>query len=329
MSHLLRFGVLGAARIAPRALIDPVAKLSGVEVSRVAARDPQRAATFAADHDIAEVSATYAEVIAADDVDIVYNPLPMSLHAEWTIAALRAGKHVLCEKPFASNATEAADMVRVAEEEGRILGEAFHYFYHPLFRRILDEVASGRIGDLVRLEAEFETPVAKPNLRWDYATSGGSLMDLGCYPMHWVRQLAGEEPTVVSASAIEGPAKIDASIEAEMLFPSGVTAQVASSMERGRSTALTIEGTEGRIEVINPLAPQMGNQLTIVTAGGQTSGPIEAGVSYEHMVRAFVDHVVHDAPFPTQGADSIANMAAIDAVYTAAGLPLRGQPSAT
>ncbi|MCP4227364.1 MAG: Gfo/Idh/MocA family oxidoreductase, partial [Actinomycetia bacterium] len=196
MSHLLRFGVLGAARIAPRALIDPVAKLSGVEVSRVAARDPQRAATFAADHDIAEVSATYAEVIAADDVDIVYNPLPMSLHAEWTIAALRAGKHVLCEKPFASNATEAADMVRVAEEEGRILGEAFHYFYHPLFRRILDEVASGRIGDLVRLEAEFETPVAKPNLRWDYATSGGSLMDLGCYPMHWVRQLAGEEPTV-------------------------------------------------------------------------------------------------------------------------------------
>ncbi len=329
MSDLLRIGILGAARIAPKALVDPVAKLGGIEVSRVAARDPQRAAAFAADHEIAAISTTYAELVAADDVDIVYNPLPMSLHAEWTIAALRAGKHVLCEKPFASNAAEAADMVRVAEEEGRILVEAFHYFYHPLFQRILDEVASGRIGDLVRLEAEFAVPVPKPNLRWDYATSGGSLMDLGCYPMHWVRQLAGEEPEVVSASAVEGPAKIDASIEAEMLFPSGVTARVASSMERGRSIGLSIEGTEGRIEVVNPMAPQMGNQLTIITAQGQTSGPVDAGISYDHMVRAFVDHVVHGARFPTQGADSIANMAAIDAVYIAAGLPLRGQPSAT
>ena len=327
MNLPLRLGILGAARIAPKALIDPVSKLTGVEVTRIAARDPERAAAFAAEHGIAGVSQTYDEVIEADDVDIVYNPLPMSLHATWTIAALRAGKHVLCEKPFASNKAEAAEMVRVAEEEGRVLGEAFHYFYHPVFQRVLAEVTSGRIGDLVRLDSAFNTPIRKPDIRWDYATSGGSLMDLGCYPMHWVRQVVGEEPTVVSATATEGPPKIDAAIETELRFPSGVTARVASSMEAAHAVGLTIEGTEGRIEVDNPMAPQSGNQFTIETAGGTTSGPIEAGTSYEHMVRAFVDHVVHGAQFPTQGTDSIANMAAIDAVYLAAGLPVRGDLS--
>ena len=324
MTKSLRFGILGAARIAPKALILPVAKLSDVEVTRVAARDRARAEAFATEHGIAGVSADYNELINAEDVDVVYNPPPMSLHAEWTIAALRAGKHVLCEKPFASNATEAAEMVRVADEEGLLLGEAFHYLYHPLFTRILDEVASGRIGDLVRVEGTFEGRIAQPDIRWDYATSGGSLMDLGTYPMSWVRHITGEEPTVVSAEAVEGPPKIDAAIATELLFPSGVTARVASAMERGPAISLKIEGTEGRIDVSNPMAPQNGNRLTITTAAGQTSGPVDAGVSYEHMMRAFVDFVVHGAEFPTRGADSVGNMAAIDAVYTSAGLPIRG-----
>jgi predicted dehydrogenase len=192
---------------------------------------------------------------------------------------------------------------------------------------VLDEVASGRIGELVRLDAGFHTPIAQPDIRWEYATSGGSLMDLGCYPLHWVRQVAGEEPTVASARATEGPPRIDAAIEAELHFPSGVTARVASSMTGRRSIGLIVEGTEGRIEVSNPMAPQLGNRFTMVTEGGTTSGPIEAGISYDHMMRAFVDHVVHGTGFPTQGADAVANMAAIDAIYLAAGLPVRGQPS--
>ncbi|MEL6982994.1 MAG: Gfo/Idh/MocA family oxidoreductase, partial [Actinomycetota bacterium] len=168
----IRFGILGAARIAPKALIDPVAKLPGVTVTRVAARDQERAKAFAADNGIDGIAADYAELIAADDVDVVYNPLPMSHHAEWTIAALRAGKHVFCEKPFASNAAEAADMIRVAAETGLVLGEAFHYRYHPMFLRILDEVASGRLGTIDRVEGCFEVPIRQPDIRWDYATSG-------------------------------------------------------------------------------------------------------------------------------------------------------------
>lgn len=330
-SNPIRIGILGAARIAPKALIEPAAKLSTVEVTRIAARDRGRAEAFATEHNIAGVSTTYAEVIEADDVDVIYNPLPMSLHAEWTIAALRAGKHVFCEKPFASNAAEATEMVRVADQEGLVLAEAFHYRYHPMFLRILDEVASGRIGAVERVEGVFHASISREtgsgatDLRWDYNLSGGSLMDLGCYPMSWVRHVTGEEPTVVSAEAVEDPDKIDAAMTCELSFPSGATGSVSSAMERGPEIAMTIVGSTGRIEAANPMAPQMGNLLTITTSAGTTSGPVDAGVSYDHMFRAFIDHLVLGSPFPTSGQDSINNMAAIDAVYQAAGLPLRGK----
>ena len=325
MSSMLRFGILGAARIAPLALIHPVAKIDSAEVTRVAARDRSRAEHFADEHGIPNVADDYRAVIEADDVDVVYNPLPMSLHAEWTIAALRAGKDVFCEKPFASNATEAVEMVRVAEEEGRVLGEAFHYRYHPMFLRILDEVRSGRIGSVERVEGNFAISISQPDIRWDFETSGGSLMDLGCYPMSWVRHVTGENPKVVSASAEVGPPQIDASITAELSFPSGATGRVHSSMvSTVDDISMTIVGSSGEILAGNPMAPHNGNRLTIRTAAGSTSGPIEAGITYDHMVRAFVDHVVHGAPFPTSGQDSIDNMAAIDAVYVAAGLKIRG-----
>lgn len=330
MSETIRIGLLGAARITPKAVIEPVRSLPGVEITCVAARDRERAEAYAATHGIGAVVSGYRQLVESPDVDVVYNPLPMSLHAEWTIAALRAGKHVLCEKPLASNAAEAAEMVQVAGETGQVLGEAFHYRYHPMFERILTEVASGRIGAVRRLEGVFDVTISRIDprgaldIRWDYAASGGSLMDLGCYPMSWVRHVTGEEPEVVSAEAVEDPPGIDASMSAELRFPSGVTASVSSSMERGPEIVLRIEGTEGSIEAVNPLAPQNGNRLTITTAGGTTSGPVDAGGTYDHMMRAFVDHLVHGAPYPTAGQDSVANMAAIDAVYRAAGLPLRG-----
>lgn len=321
----VRFGVLGAARIAPKALIDPVASIDGAVVTVVAARDRSRAEAFAATHGIPTVVDGYEAVVTSDEVDVVYNPLPMSHHARWTIAALEAGKHVLCEKPFAANATEAAEMVAAAERAGRALGEAFHYYYHPLFRRVLDEVRSGRIGPVERVDAWFSTTIPQPDLRWDYATAGGALMDLGCYPMSWVRHVTGEEPTVVSATAVEGPPRIDAVMDTELAFPSGITARVRSAMDEPASIGLTVVGRDGCIDVDNPMAPQRGNRLTITTAGGTTRGPVDAGTSYDHMVRAFLDHLVHGAPFPTSGSDSVANMAALDAVYEASGLGRRGE----
>ncbi len=322
----LRFGILGAARIAPKALVQPVAKLASAEVTRVAARDRSRAEAFATEHGIAAVSDSYAQVLKADDVDVVYNPLPMSLHAEWTIAALEAGKHVFCEKPFASNATEAAAMVEAAERTGNKLAEAFHYRYHPMMQRIIDLVEAGTIGDVQRVEGNFAVSIGKPDLRWEYATAGGSTMDLGCYPVHWVRDLCGE-PTVESATATvdHDDPLIDADLTMELSFPNGATGRVHSSMiADAPDISLRIEGSAGSIVAANPMAPQNGNSLTVMTAGGVSSGPVEAGVSYDHMVRAFVDFVHHDTPFPTRAQDSIANMAVIDAAYVAAGLPERG-----
>lgn len=330
MTTPLRFGVLGAARIAPKALTTPAQAIDSVEITRVAARDPSRAQAFASEHGVGGVSESYQALIDADDVDVVYNPLPMHLHAEWTIRALQAGKHVLCEKPFASNADEAREMVRVAEETGMVLGEAFHHRYHPLFVRLLDLVAAGTIGDVTRVEASFNITIAKPDIRWEYATSGGSLMDLGCYPLIWARHVVqaqhpGAEPTVSAAGAVEEPEHIDASSWAELEFAGGVTARIESSMiEPDHQVSLFVDGTEGSITVDNPIAPQNGNSLTVKTAGGETKGEIVGGTTYEHMLRAFCDHITHGTDFPTKAADSIANMAAIDAIYTAAGLPVRG-----
>ena len=322
----LRFGILGAARIAPKALVKPVALIDSAVVTRVAARDISRAEAFAQEHGIEGVSATYDDLLSSDDVDVVYNPLPMNLHHEWTIKALRAGKDVLCEKPFASNAAEAAEMVAVADAEGRVLGEAFHHRHHPMFQRIIDVIESGVIGKVTRAEGYFNVSIPQPDIRWDYATSGGSLMDLGCYSTMLVRHAVGEEPVVAEAEAVEGPENIDASICAELTFPGGATGRVESSMvnEGAPDVRLEVHGTEGSITAVNPLAPQLGNLLTIRTASGETSGEVLAGSTYEHMMRAFTDHVIHGTPYSTKGQDSIDNMAAIDAMYKKAGLPLRG-----
>lgn len=330
MTNTLRFGILGAAKIAPKALVIPARELETVEVTVIAAREKARADKFASLHGIRRVADSYREVIEADDVDVVYIPLPMNLHAKWTIEALRAGKHVLCEKPFASNAAEATEMVAVAKETGRSLGEAFHYWYHPLYQRVLDILASGSIGRVIRAAGWFNIRVPNPDLRWDYETSGGSLMDLGCYSTHWVRHSVGEEPTVTSAQAEVGPADVDASIRAELAFPSGAVGVVESSMVQDEpAVGLRIEGTKGDIEVTNLIHPSQGNRLKISTRAGSTIGQVNAGVTYSFMLRSFVDHIRHQVPFPTSGSDSIANMAAIDAIYSSAGLRLRGHPQIT
>jgi predicted dehydrogenase len=321
--------VLGAAKIAPRALIEPVKLGSEAEVVAVAARDRERARRFAAEHGIPRVAESYQDVIRDLEVDVVYNPLPMSLHAEWTIAALRAGKDVLCEKPFAANAKQAEEMVRAAAETGRFLVEAFHYRYHPLFARILEVVRSGRLGKLESMDAKFVVAIKDRNdLRHRYETAGGATMDLGCYPLHWMRQITGEEPKVLSARAEQGARHVDVTMEAELLFPSGVRGKMLTSMADhwSYSTTLEVVGERGRLHAKNPLAPHGGHELTLEIDGERTSEQVDAGgpTTFRHQLVAFVKAHQSHAALPTMGQDSINNMRLIDAVYLAAGLPVRG-----
>src|SRR5881296_1757159 len=155
----LRFGILGAARIAPMALVKPARRVPEATVLAVAARDPERARRFAARHGIPRVHQSYDALLADPEIDAVYNPLPNALHAPWTIRALAAGKHVLCEKPFAASVAEARSMAEAATRAGRVLMEAFHYRYHPLFARLRAIIGLGELGTVRHLEAHFCIPI--------------------------------------------------------------------------------------------------------------------------------------------------------------------------
>jgi predicted dehydrogenase len=331
----LRFGILGAARIAPPALVGPARELPGVEIAAVAARDPERARAFAARHGIPRVCESYAALLACSDVDVVYNALPTALHARWSREALRAGKHVLCEKPFAANAREAEAMVAEAERCGRRLVEAFHWRYHPLAERVLALSKSGVLGKLERVEARFSAPIRdRSDIRWDLSLGGGASMDLGCYPVHWCRTLLGTEPEVVAAEAREGPPRIDVEMAAELRFPrdpraggAPVPARVHCSMDPEAPFEATLEvvGSEATLHVRNPIAPQLGHRLELRAGGEVRAESVPGRTSYHHQLEAVAAALRDGAPLPTGGADAVANLRVLDGIYRAAGLGPRGE----
>ena len=197
----MRIGLLGASRIAPTAIVTPAGDVAGAQVHAVAARDRAKAEAFAATHGIPHVFDDYAALIASPDIDLVYNGLPINLHAAWSIRALEAGKHVLCEKPFAMNAAEARAMQAAAERSGARLIEAFHYRYHPGFAQMLAWIDAGRIGAVQSMTATFNVPIADDlgEIRRLPETGGGAMMDLGCYPLSWVLSVMRRAPASLTA----------------------------------------------------------------------------------------------------------------------------------
>jgi predicted dehydrogenase len=322
----LRIGVLGAAKIAPMALIKPAREVPGVEVGAIAARDAARAEQFARKHGVPRVHASYAALLADDAIDAIYNPLPNGLHAEWTIRALEAGKHVLCEKPIASNAAEAEQMAAAADKSGRVLVEAFHWRYHPLAAR-MREVVQTELGDLRHVEASFCFPLPFfSDIRYSWELAGGAMMDAGCYAVNMVRWLAGAEPEVVSAEARLARAKVDRYMTAELRFSDGRTGRITASMLSSKllSIALRARGTAGEMRVLNPLAPHIYHSLKLIKPGKTTRERLMGDATYTYQLRAFVEHVRGGVPMSSDARDGIANMRVIDAVYRAAGLPPRG-----
>jgi predicted dehydrogenase len=333
---ILRIGILGAARVATYALLAPARLVPRVRVTAIAARDVARARSFAATHDIPRVEADYDALVASAEVDAVYVALPAALHATWTERALAKGKHVLCEKPFASNAGEAERMVRVAIDRGLVLVEAFHWRYHPLADRIGTLVAQGEIGALRSIDAGFEVGVEPSDIRYDLALGGGALMDLGCYPVQWARFVVacqdGVEPlealpAVARAEAVEGPRGVDVAMTADLGFRGDVRATIHCSMAEGLPyrSWLHARGERGELRVDNPLAPQLGHSVRVEGATGAWTEEVAGGASHTHQLERFAAAALDTAPMPTGGADAIATMRVIDAIYRAAGLSPRGQ----
>ena len=318
---MLRIGLLGASRIAPGAVLAPASKRDDVEITCVAARDPHRAAEYAQAHGIPHVAADYGDLLARADVDLIYNGLPPSAHLEWTVAALEAGKPVLCEKPFAMTAGQARTMTQAAERAGLPLIEAFHYRFHNVIRRAEALVRSGALGTIDRAHAVFEAPIARTpdELRWRAELGGGGLMDLGCYPIHALRTLIGEEPQVREARGefVDG---VDVKMTAVVAFPSGAQAEISCAMAPEAPAArLTLTGSKGRLEIVNFLAPQLGCRFTTTIDGETKDQPTDGPTTYEAQLEHVVDVMTSGATPLTGGADAVANMAVIDAIYAAAG----------
>jgi len=323
----LRVGTLGAARITPAALTDPAREVDAVQVVAIAARDRTRAEEFAKQHGIPRVEDSYADLVEADDLDVIYNPLPISHHCEWTIRALRAGKHVLCEKAIALNAAEAEQMAAVAAETGRALVEAFHYRYHPLMHRVLEIVGSGKLGSLEHMEAFFTVPFhTTDDIRFMYECGGGATMDLGCYPIHMLRHTAGGEPEVLRAETKTGPPKVDVFMRAELRFPGDLSGEMRCAMgpDEVFTAGLNVRGAAGELRVVNPVGPHVMHKLELQTPDGTETERLEGGTTYLYQLRAFAAHVLDGSPVPTGPDDAVRNMRVIDAVYRAAGLPVRG-----
>ncbi len=324
--YMIRIGLLGASRVSRYAVIEPAAAIEGIEVTAIAARDAARAESFAGENRILRVEADYESLVASDEVDLVYNGLPPSGHARWTIAALEAGKHVLCEKPFAMNAAEARAMVEAAERTGKVLVEAYHYRFHPLLDRVLAVLDAGDIGAVRGIDAHFNVRiVAEPaEIRYNPALGGGAMMDLGCYCVHWARTVMGAEPEVLSAAAVLHETGVDVEMQAVLGFPSGVRARVSSSMSEDLpdtlDAGLIVEGEHGKMSVINPVAPHMGHELVVETPEGVTREEVAGDTTYHHQLRHVIDVLYGEAERLTGGNDAIASMRVLDDIYRAAGM---------
>ncbi len=327
MSATLRIGILGAANITQQALIEPAAGREDVQLVAVAARDRDRADQYADVHGIPQVMNSYDDVVNSPDVDAVYIPLPASHHAPWSIRALEAGKHVLVEKPFAANASEARQVAQVAATSGQVLMEAFHYRYHALMLRLQEMLTMRLIGEVTDISATFDVSIPdRSDIRYQLPLGGGATMDLGCYPVHLARTLIGSEPEVLTASArvVEG-GEVDEALEATLQFHGGVSATIRSSLlERQQQQTARITGTLGTLDVENFVHPQKGNRITVSLESGIVTEEVpQQPSSYAAQLAAFVAAVRDGVGVSTGPSDSVANMEVIDAMYRAAGLKPR------
>ena len=222
--------MLGAARIVKHALVDPAMHVEGIEIAALASRDLSRAKASARRHHIPQSFGSYEALLEDPSIDAVYIPLPAALHAEWTIAAAEAGKHVLCEKPFTSNSDAAQRVAIATADHSVVVMEAYHSHYHPLHKRLSDIIESGELGTVTEANASFCTPIPPgSDIRWNPKLGGGGLLDVGYYPVRQLRVLFGEIDEVENARAWQRN-DVDRLLVTSLRFAASVRAQVVSSI---------------------------------------------------------------------------------------------------
>jgi predicted dehydrogenase len=327
MTDEVRWGILGTADIAVRKVIPA---MQGSELSRVAAiasRSKEKAARAAEALHIPRVHGSYSDLLTDPEIEAVYIPLPNSLHAEWTLAAADAGKHVLCEKPMALSAAEAQRMIDGAQKAGVKLMEAFMYRLHPLWSEVRRLVEEGAIGDVLAIQSFFSYRNMDPeDIRNIPRYGGGALYDIGCYPVNVARMLFESEPSDVMAAIHRDPDFGTDVVTSVILDFEGRHAAFTCSTQIEDDQRVHVQGTDGRLLVEIPfnIPPDRPTRLYRFAGGNPPVDPhveaydIPAADPYGVQADAFSRAILTDAPVPTPPEDAVANLRVLERIFAAA-----------
>jgi len=323
----LNWGIIGAARIATAQVIPALQQGEKHQVLAIASRDRERAESVARSLSIPRSYGSYDELLADPDVDAIYNPLPNHLHVPWSIMALEAGKHVLCEKPIAMDANEARSLLGVQQRTGKVVCEAFMVRSHPQWLKARELVGAGRIGDLSLITGHFSYSRRNPDdVRNRVEYGGGVLLDIGCYPITMSRWLFDAEPTRVMAMIDRDPDMgVDRLTSALVEFPGGRQLAFTCAGHLALHQAMQLYGSKGRIQLEIPFNPAHDRPARMFVDDGRDlcgSGveTIEFPVVNQFLLQAdrFADAIRGIGDVPVRLEDSVANMAVIDAVFRSA-----------
>jgi len=318
----VRWGILGAARIAVKHVIPAIETSGHSRIEAVASRDRAAAERVAAQFGIPRACGSYEALLADPKIDAVYIPLPNHLHVPWSLRAIDAGKHVLCEKPIGLTAAEASRLADAASRSSRLkVMEAFMYRFHPQWQRARELVSEGAIGNVRAIHTWFSYFNVDPtNVRNMKDIGGGALMDIGCYGISVARFITGREPRRVSAISDIDPTFGTDRLTTAILDFGDAIGSFTSATQLGRHQRVDIGGSDGTIEIEIPFNPPIDRRCTIVLRRGDRVEPIalERANQYERQFAAFSCAVLADQPVPTPLADAVANMQVIDAIRESA-----------
>lgn len=315
----IRWGILSTAKIGTERVIPAMQQSRNGAVVAIASRDRERAQRAADALGIPRAHGSYEALLADPEIDAIYNPLPNSMHAEWSIRCAEAGLPVLCEKPLAVDAAEAEAMVVAFAKRDLLLAEGFMYRFHPRTLKALELVRGGAIGDLVLVTASFNVPLDLTdlgNIRLSRELAGGALMDIGCYCISVARLMTGEEPAQAHGVGRSGAAsQVNELLGGVLDFPSGAVAIIDCSLRNQRVQSYDLRGTLGRIRVESAYVTQPDEETLIEMWGADgeySRSSIPPANSYTLMAEDFADALLHDRPPLYPPGDGVANMRVID-----------------
>ena len=308
----VKWGVLGVAKIAVEHLIPAILNASNSELYGIASRDVEKAKT-AGEKFGCRAYTGYESLLTDEQIDAVYIPLPNEMHMEWTIAAAKAGKHVLCEKPLGLNVVQCEEMVKACKENNVLLMEAFMYRYSEKTKKILEIIESGQLGEIKHISSSFRFMLTDSSNNRFYPQGGGSLYDVGCYPINFINMITGTDPMEAFALRTDQYG-VDVSFAAVLKYEGGLTATIHSGFNSKRFLITEISGTKGVLMVTNPFLDGTKDVVLITEEGEQVFYTKESN-RYTKQIEGFADGILYGKELLMPLEDTLRNMKLIDRLY--------------